>query len=656
MNIDNAIRTAFQDYNKGDFAEAEALCRKILNKKPKSVDTLSLLGMIYYAMKQYDAAIAHIRKALEHDPTNVHLYNNLGTAYKKEGQLDEAIAAYEKALLLNPQYANSHSNLGTALQGKGHLNEAIDAYQKALEINPQYADAYFNLGTAFRAKGQHDEAVTAYQKALQFDPEFVEAYNNLGADCRDRGALHEALGYFQKVLQLRPTFAEAHVNIGNVLVDQGRPDDAEAYFRRALQHRGGFHECYSNLLLSMNYNTRYDPKNVYLEHLAFAKQFAEPMSSHIPRHDNERTPDRRLKIGYVSPNFRRHSVNYFIEPILSAHDHAGYEVFCYSDVLTPDDVTRRIQAYPLHWRDIAGMSDEQVSLLIREDMVDILIDLAGHTERNRMLLFARKPAPIQVSWIGYPNTTGLKTIDYRIVDSYTDPPGTTEQFNTERLVRMPESFLCYLPAQGSPEPGSLPCKENGYITFGSFNIIAKVTPEVVTIWSRVLKKVPGSKLLLKAKSLFDTDAREYLYALFAQQGIAGEQLIFVHHIASHKEHLGMLNTVDIGLDTFPYNGTTTTCEALWMGVPVVTLAGDRHASRVGTSILTNVGLPELIAKTLEEYVEIAVRLANEIKKLQSLRGNLREMLRRSPLCNAGKFITDLEDLYRRMWINWCTSK
>ncbi len=428
MNIDKAIQSAIEHYNKGNLEQAETLSRKILTKKPKHVDALNLLGLIFYERNNYDVAIDYIQKALRYDPANPYFHNNLGTAYKAKKDLDEAITCYQKALQLNPNFADAYNNLGTALQGKRELDEAMTCYEKALQLNPNFADAYFNLGTAFRVKGQIDEAIACYRKALQLNPNFFEAYNNLGVDFKERGDLQEALLHFQKVLQLNPAFVEAYNNIGSILGDQGKLVDAEMYYRRALQLKPDFPVCHSNLLLAMNYSAHHDAGAVYQEHLNFAERFAGPLSSGILPHPNARIPHRRIKIGYVSPDFRRHSVNYFFEPVLASHDREQFEIFCYSDVVTPDEVTQRIQTYPLQWRDTVGMTDEQVSSLVRSDGIDILVDLAGHTGYNRMLLFARKPAPVQVSWLGYPNTTGLPTIDYRIVDNMTDPPRHDRSF------------------------------------------------------------------------------------------------------------------------------------------------------------------------------------------------------------------------------------
>ena len=301
------------------------------------------------------------------------------------------------------------------------------------------------------------------------------------------------------------------------------------------------------------------------------------------------------------------------------------------------------------------MSDEEAAELIREDEIDILIDLAGHTAGNRMLLFARKPAPVQVSWIGYPTTTGLSAMDYKIVDSYTDPPGMTEQYYTERLLRLPESFLCYKPEREGPEVSPVPSLTSGHITFGSFNNFAKMSPEVVEAWANIMKAVPDSRLLLKSHCFSDAGTRRYASELFVRHGIEKERVELLLYEPSVHTHLSFYSRVDIGLDTFPYNGTTTTCEALWMGVPVVTLSGGTHASRVGKSLLSNIGLGELVALTEKEYMEAAIELANDTKRLQGLRKSLRDMMAHSPLTNAKQFTADLESCYRIMWGKCCGS-
>jgi protein O-GlcNAc transferase len=538
---------------------------------------------------------------------------------------------------------------------EGNLQQARLTCEEIVLQEPDNVMFLNFLGEICYRLGDYPSAAAHITKSLEINPANADAYNNLGVVLKDMGQLEEAIRCYQQLLLLSPEYPDAYANLGTIYRAKGKIDEAEMAYRHALERAPNDSITHSNLLLTMNYNARHDAHYMYSEHLAFSQRFAEPLSERMVPHSNDRTCDRRVKIGYVSPDFRRHSVNYFIEPVLASHRHDHFEIFCYSDAPRADDATTRLKQYADQWRDIVEMPDEQVAALIRNEGIDILIDLAGHTGHNRMLLFARKPAPVQVSWLGYPNTTGMKTVDSRIIDGYTDPPGLTDPFYTEKLIRMPKSFLCYQPEQESPEPGPLPCHQNGYITFGSFNFFAKVSPEVAECWAELLKTVPGSHILLKTKSLSDAPTREYAIEMFTQKGIERGRIELLSYEPSYREHLGMYNRVDIGLDPFPYNGTTTTCEALWMGVPVITLAGNTHASRVGTSILTNIGLPELVARTEDEYREIAVQSAADLGKLQFLRQRLRDMLRQSPVCDAKGFTSGLELHYRRMWKEWCAS-
>jgi protein O-GlcNAc transferase len=573
----------------------------------------------------------------------------------QEGNLQQAKQICEQILIKKPSNFNAMHLLGIIYCRMGNYDISIKYIRKALQNNPNIADAYFNLGVSLKKQGQYEEAITCYQKALQLDPNFSEAYCNLGVILKEQCYYEEAKTYLEKALQINPTFVDALVNLGNILSDQGKVKEAENQYRYALQINPNFAPCYSNILFTMNFNRAYDPETIFSEHLRFAQRYEQPLLTSIKSHTNDRIYARQLKIGYVSPDFRGHSVAYFIEPVLSNHNRESFQVSCYSDVTTPDEVTDRLCKYSDQWREIGCMSDETVNELIRKDRIDILVDLAGHTAHNRILLFARKPAPVQVSWIGYPATTGLSTMDYKIVDSYTDPPGMTDQFYTEKLLRMPESFLCYQPHKESPDIGLLPALSVGHITFGSFNAFTKVSSEVLSLWLSILKATSNSHMIIKAKGLSDKKTCQNIMDIFMRNGIASERLELLPPNPSTIEHLNLYNRIDIGLDTFPYDGTTTTCEAMWMGVPVVTLAGKTHASRVGVSLLSNVGLKELIAKTPDEYIEIAVNLSKDLKRLQSLRQSLRDMMKHSPLCDAKQFIVNLEMFYRTIWETWCKS-
>ncbi|MCG7851794.1 MAG: tetratricopeptide repeat protein, partial [Methanosarcinaceae archaeon] len=458
-----------------------------------------------------------------------------------------------------------------------------------------------------------------------------------------------------KVTDIDPQNSLVYNNLAVVLKDIGKLNEAENCLRQAIEKDPSCHVYYTNLLFLRNYNPQHDAKSIFYEHLQFAKRYAEPLSTSIIPHLNRRIITRRLRIGYVSPDFKFHSVAFFIEPILTEHNRESFEIFCYSDWPSPDQVTRRIQEHVEHWRDIIGMPDKDVHDLIRKDEIDILVDLAGHASNIRMLLFARKPAPIQVSWIGYPATTGLPTVDYKIVDNYTDPLGMTEQFYTEKLLRMPHSFLCYLPERDSPEVSPLPALSARNITFGSFNAFAKLSPDVFTLWTSILQATPNSRLIIKTQNLSDSMLRDQVIDKFRKKGIDQNRIELLSWALSTREHLKTYDKVDIGLDTLPYNGTTTTCEAMWMGVPVVTLAGNTHVSRVGVSLLSNIGLQEFIAHTNKEYVDIAVNLSNDLERLQSLRKRLRDIMKESSLCDVKRFTLNLEMCYRQMWEKWCKS-
>ncbi|MEW6054474.1 MAG: tetratricopeptide repeat protein [Nitrospirota bacterium] len=583
--------------------------------------TLSAIEYLQKGDLQYAESL--FRHILKIQPNNVSALHFLGVIYYQRKDYNGSIEHINKALHFGPNYADAYNNLGIVLQETGHLEEATVCYKKALNLNPNFSRAYYNLGNIFREKWQLNNAIHNYQKAIQLEPNFFEAYNNIALALQDQGLLKEA----------------------------------EKNYRNALQIKPDFPECYSNLLLMMHYDTRYDSKKIFYEHLRYANQLTRSFSPSVMPYNNDCSSVRRLKIGYVSPDFRRHSVAYFIEPIITTHERQSFEVICYSDVPREkeDEVTLRIQGHSDQWRNITAMSDEQVAQQIQSDQIDILIDLAGHTAFNRMPVFARKPAPIQVSWIGYPATTGLSTMDFKIVDSYTDPQGMTEKFFTEKLLRMPDSFLCYLPDKDSPEIKPLPALSSGHITFGSFNYSSKISPDTVTLWANILNRMPSTCLLLKSRNFVDSKTGQHIMNMFNKLDISAERIVLIPSSCSFIEHLSMYNQIDIALDTYPYNGTTTICEALWMGVPVITLSGNTHVSRVGMSILSNAGLSNFIAESHEQYQEIAINTAHDFEELQRLRTILRDKLLNSALLQKERFTRNLEHIYRDIWNTWCQS-
>ena len=622
MNINKAIQLAVQSYRSGNLQQAEHFCQRVIKQQPNNAEALSFLGIIYVQLKNHDLAIHYLKKSLQLNPDNADAYLALGITMQQNGSADDAIGYYQKTISINPENDEAYKNLGNILREKGQLDDSIACFHKSIELNPSSLHAHYGLSSALVSKWKLDEAIKVCKRILQLNTADVFAYYTLG----------------------------------NILMTQGKLNEAELCFKHAMQINPDELKTHQAFLMLTSYYPKYNAQTIFSEHLHFAKQFEEPLRSATLSYANERISNRRLKIGYVSPDFKSHSVAYFIEPVLISHNRDLFEISCYSDVSSPDDVTNRIKKYTDHWLNIIGIPDENVAELIRKARIDILVDLAGHTGgTNRILLFARKPAPVQVSWIGYPGTTGLSAMDYKIVDSYTDPPGITEQYYSEELIRLPGTFLCYLPERDAPKVGTLPVFTSGHITFGSFNNFVKVVPGVITLWAKILKEVPGSRLIMKSLSFYDKATCLYALGLFVNEGIEAERISLLQPVPSIKDHLNLYNEIDIGLDTFPYNGTTTTCEALWMGVPVVTFAGDTPASRVGVSILSNVGIKELIGATYKEYVEIAVNLANDKEKLHLLREKLRDMMISSPLTNAQQYTRNLEECYLKIWETWAKS-
>jgi predicted O-linked N-acetylglucosamine transferase (SPINDLY family) len=404
----------------------------------------------------------------------------------------------------------------------------------------------------------------------------------------------------------------------------------------------------------LNYVTRMMPAEVLAAHKAWAQRHLGRISGGF-KFENASDPDRKLKIGYVSPDFRGHAVSYFVEPVLMGHDRSKFEVYCYSAVHKPDAVTDRLKSRADHWRDITRLPGARAAEMIHADQIDILVDLAGHTSENRLDVFAHRPAPVQVNWQGYPNTTGLSAIAYRLTDEQADPAGTTEAFHSEQLVRLPRTAWCYRPPETCPDVSDLPAKQTGRFTFGSFNRLAKVSAFTIEMWSRAVKAVPGSRLLFKTAGLDEPATAKYVREQFARHGLEGDQLDLIGNDPSTQAHLERYSQMDLALDCYPYHGTTTSCEAMWMGVPGIVLVGTTHVSRVGLSLLTSIGLPELAARSADEFVEIAARVASDLDRLAELRRTMRQRMQDSPLMDQSGFCQDIEDAYRQMWRTWCAS-
>jgi len=606
------LQLATQYHQAGDLPRAEALYQQILQAEPRHSQALHFLGVLAAQHGQYEKALELVSQAIDLDSQVANFYNSLGNIYLNCYQPQAAQTCFQKTLELDPSFFEAYNNLGNVLSDLGSLSEARVCYQQAIALNPHFTEAYTNLGKVLNDLHFPTQAFACFQRALLLNPNYADTYGHLGNLLFERNQFTEAIRCYQQALALKPSLILAH----------------------------------HNLLYVLNLSPEYDAATILVEHQKFNVQHALPLLRTPAYRPSRSSP--KLKIGYLSPDFHRHSVAYFMEAIFAHHRHDHFEIYGYHTSQVTDEVTRRFQSCADSWLNCATFSDAALAEKIQHDQIDILVDLTGHLANNRLLVLARKPAPIQVTYLGYPNTTGLTAIDYRITDNYADPPGR-EIWSCETLVRLPHSYFCYSPPPASPFVSPLPVLQKGYLTFGSFNNSVKFNPQLLRLWQRVLEQLPNSKLLIKTKNLDTLEERQILQDYLARCGLPKDRLILANFVASTQEHLEMYQQVDIGLDTYPYNGATTTCEALWMGVPVITWVGERHAARMGLSILATVGLTDLIAYTPEQYLHIAVKLANNLGYLQTLRQQLRERLQTSPLMDGLTFTRQLEELYRQFW-------
>jgi len=675
----NGLSTAL--FAKGQLDEALSAARRAIQLRFDYPEAHNNLGNVFYATKDAESAIACYRQALALRPAFAEAANNLGTALRERGQLDEAIALFRNALSLRPDFAEAHNNLGIALVCAGLKNEAIACYQQAVAIKPGFAEAYNNLGIVLQERGRIDQAQTAFGKALELRPDFVEALGNLGkllrevdltdeaiATCRaalalrpddpdvmnqlslaliDRDQGEEALRLLRRAVALRPEFAQAHNNLGNLLKDRGQLDDALASYDRAIALRPDRADWLGNRIFCMQYHADYDAAALAQQLQLWDQIHAQPLAKLIRPHVNDRSPDRKLRLGYVSPDFREHCQSFFTIPLLSSHDREQFEVICYSSVRREDAVTRRLRGYCDLWREATYLSDEELANVIRDDRIDILVDLTMHMANGRLLMFARKPAPVQVTWLAYPGSTGLTTMGYRLTDPYLDPPGIDAKIYSERSVRLSDTFWCYDPRSDLPV-NDLPALQGGQITFGCLNNFCKVNESVFKLWAQILGKVGGSRLLILSPA---GSHRDTAMNVLAGLGVDPSRVQWLDR-RPRAQYLKLYHLLDICLDTFPYNGHTTSLDAMWMGVPVVTRIGRTVVGRAGWSQLSNLNLTELAGQTDEQFVIIATELAGDLARLAQLRRTLRPRMAASPLMDARRFARNVEEAYRQMWREW----
>jgi predicted O-linked N-acetylglucosamine transferase (SPINDLY family) len=597
----------------GHLQEACALLEEVVALEPLHVKAHAALGKLYGHMQDHQKAIAHLEHVQKLDEDELETGFTLGYEYCQVGRYTEAIACFDGILRHAPQLPALHRWRGFALGQLGRGEEAWHEYQEALRLEPNYHEVLAGLANLLFLNRHIEEAETYLLKALSLSPDSSAYHNDLGRVYRQQGRMEEAVACYRKALELEP---------GNLA-------------------------AVSNILYGLCYVDHISPEDCANEHRLFAgRYYAIPANRPVQR--KTRMPDKPINVGYVSSDFGTHSVSYFLEPVLIHHDLRRVKVFCYSNRGVPDETTHRIKGLGVVWRDIMGVSAEDVAAMMAVDGIDILVDLSGHSAGHRLDIMALKPAAVQASWIGYPHTTGLSQIDYYISDNLCDPPGMTDHLYSEKVWRLPRIFSCYLPPMEFPIVTDSPLLNDNCITFCSFNNFAKVNEFTIELWATILRNVPNSRFVLKSAALGGSTLQEAVCRQFAQHAINPERIVLLPFAASTMEHLAHYNQVNIALDTFPYHGTTTTCEALWMGVPVVTLAGSSHLSRVGVSFLHSVGLGDLVAETPHEYVACATRLAFDSHRLMHLRSRLRLMIAQSPLMDAAGVTREVEEAYLQM--------
>lgn len=617
--IAESMKRATRLHEAGKRYEAEAIYREILAVQPDNPDALHLLGLIAHETGHHIEGIKLIQQAMAIKPKQ-HYFNNLGSIAKALGHLEEALGLAYRAIAMDPGYAHAHNNVGVLLRDRpGGIDECFYRFFTAVALDPTYAEAHNNLGNAFQHIGRLDIAATGFARAAELAPTHPGAQLNIGSVLQCQGLMAEAAQYYRKALSLKPDYAGAH----------------------------------SNLLMCLGY-TPIDPDVLFQEYKRWEQAHAKPNYEYIKPHQNVRDPERKLRIGFLSADLKQHPIAYNIVGLLEALDRDKFETHCYAEVAYPDEFTEYLKSRSDGWTSTIGRSDMMVANAIRNDGIDILMCLAGHTALNRVVILSFKPAPVQIAY-GDLSTTGMRTVDYWLTDPIIHPPEATQERFTETLYRIPH-LVIHQPPAVSPVPEGPPHLKTGKITFGSFNNPAKLTDEVIRVWSRALLATPNSELRLKFFSvLTNVGVQTRLYDIFAKHGIEASRVKFLAATMQRSNHLAVLNDIDIALDPFPFNGCTTTFEALWMGVPVITLAGNRFLARMGTSFVTQAGLGDLVAKTEDEYVAKATALAADSERLTSLRHGLRAVVVASPLCDSAAYAESVGNAFRDMWRKWCAS-
>lgn len=631
------------------FADAVVCYQKAVELQPRSEDALQGLAAALRAAGRTREATQCVLKISELRRQQASALLQQGNAFFENKELDHAAACFHQMLQLRPDFAEGYFNLATVLQFQGKLDESVAAYRQAIALKPAYAEAHCNMGRALKRQKKFDEAMVSFRQALMLNPKLFEAHNNLGNTFFLQGRLDEAVQSYRKALRLQPGAVDTQIDMATALINLGRIDEAIQLYR-AILTTGSLRraEVHSALLFTLLLHHRCSADELFAEHQRYGQMFETPLKSSWRPHTNTPDRQRRLKVGYLSGDFCGHAVWYFIAPILPHHDRDAFEIYAYYNNTYRDGYTDRIEANVDHWRACPALTDDELAARIRTDGIDILVDLSGHTAHHRLLVMARKPAPVQATWIGYPGSTGLTSIDYRITDPWQDPPGVAERLHTEKLVWLP-SGMAFASEPQAAAVNELPALTQGYMVLACLNNLTKVNDAVIALWSRILQAVPDARLMLG--NVAQGPVKQRIVNGFAQHGIALERLILQPRV-SLLDYLALHNQIDLALDPFPYNGGTTTMHSLWMGVPVVTFEGDHAVSRLSAAHLSRVGLPQFIAHSEEDYLQCVLHAAQDLTGLNCIRQSLRQRMTTGE-CDPVRITRHLEEAYRNMWRTWC---
>lgn len=629
---------------------AQKSMRRALKIDPNHVDALYNLGLVLTELKKPAPASSFFRKVISIAPNHLDAHINLGIGLMVQHDPAGAEKHFQKALEISPGDPRTHNNLGNLKKELGDPEQALICFQEALRLNPDDPQIHYNIAVVLADQGKLDEAISSFRLALSLAPDAADIQNNLGNALLMNKEYNEAIKVYKTLVANAPDFPEGHLGLATCLCYIGNIEEGVSHYRQA--SKAGIELAHVGSISNLSYLTGTTPQELLDRHREWDQNYANTTkrAKYSPP-GNERSPERKIRLGYVSADLRRHPVGYFLLPVVKNHNQAEFEVFCYSNSESEDDLSSEFQDQCDQWRPISGIEDDEVYERIVDDQIDILVDLSGFTGGNRRFVLARKPAPIQTAWIGYTSTTGMTAIDYFLSDRWGSPP-ENDPFFSETIVRLPDGWLCYEPPGYAPPVAPLPALTQGYITFGSFNDVKKLRPETIKLWAEVLNQVPQSRLIVKTGLLGYPDVHNYVKEMFDAVGL-DQSRVELRGPSPHQDLLACYNEIDIALDTAPYSGGLTTLEALWMGVPVVTLAGQTFASRHGVSHLSNVGLEDWITDTEDAFVKCAVDRAGKIDALAELRLQLREQMAQSPVCDASRFTKNLEAAYRKMWITYC---